>query len=106
MAQTPPTIDAEFKFVAHPFRIRAGDVLWYVFWVGGYAGLAYAVNDRAASVALVFCAGLAWPVRRFLASLKREVSKEQADWIVDRVTGADRRQNQRKRIDFDASNRL
>lgn len=78
--------DVEFRLVDDRWRLSLKDVLWYVFWVGSYALAAYGANEPVLRVLLVLCAGMAWPVRRWLGSLSERVSPEQEAFMRERVS--------------------
>lgn len=88
MAQTPPTVDAEFEFVAHRYRVRWGEIAFFVLVTGFFVGVSYREHDPTASLFAVICAGMWWPLKRAWGALRSrgEVSQQQADWIVARLT--------------------
>lgn len=100
MAKKP--IDAEFKFVAHPHKVRWGEIGFFMFVTGFFVAVSYKEHDPTASLFAVICAGMWWPLKKAFSALRSEVPAEQADWLVNKMT----RRPQRLRITYDPRNRF
>lgn len=85
-------IEAEFEVIAQPAapRIPWRSIFWFGVYATGFATVVAGTDDTTARAALTFCAALAWPAVRLVASVSEAVPAQQARQLRQRLLSRDR----------------
>lgn len=85
MDRRPEHIDAGYRVVYSPLKIRWFSLIWWLLCVSAGALAIYQSNDRAERVVMAFGVALIGPMLRLLDQLPRKVSPQEAELMRSRL---------------------